>query len=361
MSKSINNILAIETTGKLATVALSSNGNDISEVKASGELNHLTELIPLIQRILGETMPVETAQGETAGVSLTGFAPQTFGECHAALDALDAIAVSAGPGSFTGIRIGISTVRAIAQVTGLPVIKVPTLETFVYQFDAGKIICPVFDARRSQMYAGAYFGSETLVPGGAYAPEEFLAELKRVPVLNSNSAGASAAEASTEASAAEASAAGTSAAADSAKLAEPAPEIIFCGDGLGAYAQIIEEQMAGACHSFRTKLQSATSVLRWAAERGVPADYRTLEPIYMRQAEAQRKLDERLAAEKENRLRVDGDPEVRGDDDVRSRRSDGSGVRGDDDVRSQRSDGPGASKDDSMGVCRGEKEAKPGE
>jgi tRNA threonylcarbamoyladenosine biosynthesis protein TsaB len=245
MTIELKHILAIETTGQLASVALS-DGDDIREVKASGELNHLTELIPLIQRILGESI----SDGNGSGASP---------------DLPDAIAVSAGPGSFTGIRIGISTVRAIAQVTGLPVIKVPTLETFVYQFDCGRIVCPVFDARRQQMYAGAYQGSETLVPGGAYAPEDFLSQLKDSIALRKN-------------------------------LPEPVPGVVFCGDGLGPYAQAIEEQMSGVRHSIRTRLQSATSVLRWAAERGELSDYRTLEPIYMRQAEAQRKLDERLAA-----------------------------------------------------------------
>jgi tRNA A37 threonylcarbamoyladenosine modification protein TsaB len=133
------------------------------------------------------------------------------------------------------------------------------------------IVCPVFDARRSQMYAGAYLGSETLVPGGAYAPEDFLSRVKDA-VLRADYEGL-------------------------------VPEIVFCGDGLGAYAQTIEEQMAGVPHSLRTTLQRATAVLRWAAERGVAVDYRTVEPIYMRQAEAQRKLEERLAKGKDSRFR----------------------------------------------------------
>jgi len=253
-------LLAIETTGRKLSAALA-YGDEIRiiEKKAPGELNHLTGLVPMIGELLDE------ADGH--------------------LSSLDAIAVSSGPGSFTGIRIGISAARAIAQVTGLPVIKVPTLETFVYGYEPGKIVCPMLDARRGQVYAGAYRlrlperaddeslrentnGSkcvacqsphgdadkqeradvrsphenadrlETLVPGAAWDPDEFL----------------------------------------SAVNALSADHAVYVRD--------------------EDEPQMASKVLKWAVAFGEPIDYGTLEPIYMRMAEAQRKLEERLAQER---------------------------------------------------------------
>jgi tRNA threonylcarbamoyladenosine biosynthesis protein TsaB len=253
-------LLAIETSGPVASVALSLLGDESAGAGASGsqervfsaqgdgELRHLSCLLPLVRTVL-----------DAAGSELSE---------------LDALAVSAGPGSFTGIRIGVSTVRALCQATGLMPISVPTLETFVYHVQrqsggiaVGKgpapIVCPVFDARRSQMYAGAYrlsAGIETLVPGAAHDPGDFLEALKGA--------------------------------------ACPAP-ILFCGDGLPVFKDQIQDALGGLPFALHPELgREAENVLRWARAFGRATDYRRLEPVYMRKAEAQRKLDERRAAER---------------------------------------------------------------
>ncbi|MDR0520034.1 MAG: tRNA (adenosine(37)-N6)-threonylcarbamoyltransferase complex dimerization subunit type 1 TsaB [Clostridiales Family XIII bacterium] len=253
MNQRFPNLLAIETTGRTLSAAMMREGAAVVEKRAAGELNHLTGLVPMISQLLCE--------------------------CGMELPQLDAIAVSSGPGSFTGIRIGISAARAMAQVTGLPVVKVPTLETFVYNFsdaDAGAVVCPVFDARRSQMYAGAYRLAggqplETLVEGAAWEPETFMREL-----------------------------------AQAARARQCGSEIItklfFCGDGTEIFAERIAEgaeelDMEIYAPSDARSSQSAASVLRWAQSYGKPIGYAALEPIYMRKAEAQRKLEERLAAD----------------------------------------------------------------
>jgi tRNA threonylcarbamoyladenosine biosynthesis protein TsaB len=127
------NILAIETTGAKPSVALIRENEDAVVIFTEEELNHLQNLIPMTDELLGKT-----------GIKLSE---------------ITAIAVSVGPGSFTGIRIGISTARALAQVNNLQIIPVPTLLAMAYSskdYQNGDIICPMIDARRGQVYGGAF-------------------------------------------------------------------------------------------------------------------------------------------------------------------------------------------------------------
>jgi tRNA threonylcarbamoyladenosine biosynthesis protein TsaB len=127
------NILAIETTGAKPSVALIRENEDAVVIFTEEELNHLQNLIPMTDEIIQRT-----------GVK--------FSE-------ITAIAISVGPGSFTGIRIGISTAKALAQVFNLRIIPVPTLLAMAYSSKKnqdGEIICPMIDARRGQVYGGAF-------------------------------------------------------------------------------------------------------------------------------------------------------------------------------------------------------------
>ena len=124
-------ILALETTGAHASVAIINEEGKIAEKVSDSVLNHLQNLMPMTKELLDE-------QGLSIGD-------------------MTAIAASQGPGSFTGIRIGVSSARALAQVTGIETVAVPTLKAFAYNApDFDGLICPVFDARRSQVFAAAY-------------------------------------------------------------------------------------------------------------------------------------------------------------------------------------------------------------
>ena len=126
-------ILAIETTGPYGSVALINEKNEILGHEVSKEsMSHLKDLMPMIKRML---------QGQ--GIDGSD---------------IDAIACDAGPGSFTGIRIGVSTARALAQIWKIPCIKVSSLSSALHkELPEGKnpddtIVCVILNARRRQVY-----------------------------------------------------------------------------------------------------------------------------------------------------------------------------------------------------------------
>jgi len=144
-------ILAIETTGHFASVALGSE-----MIQNDTDYSHLQEISPMCIEML-----------ERSGLKGTD---------------LDAIAVSRGPGSFTGIRIGLATAKGLAAIWDKPVITVPTLYSFACRSDVkqGNIVVPVFDARRSQVYAGIFKDKEALLPGAAYDIDVFKEKLDEI-------------------------------------------------------------------------------------------------------------------------------------------------------------------------------------
>lgn len=116
-------LLSVEASAVTASVALTDGDKIIkSEFKNTG-LTHSETLLPMIKSVLGD-IPVSD---------------------------LDGIAISAGPGSFTGVRIGVSTVKGLSFTNNIPCYSVSTLEAIANNFENG-IICAVMDARRMQFY-----------------------------------------------------------------------------------------------------------------------------------------------------------------------------------------------------------------
>ena len=146
-------ILAIETTGPLGSVAVIDEAGKVNQKISGEEMNHLKDLMPMAQRLTSEL----------------GISPADF----------TAVAASIGPGSFTGIRIGVSTARALAQALNIPAVGVKTLDSFKVRCNGSAVIVPVFNARRGQVY-GAVFGEdgEDILAGGPYMLEDVLAAIK---------------------------------------------------------------------------------------------------------------------------------------------------------------------------------------
>ena len=122
-------ILALESTAKAASAALCRDGELLAMSFQRSGLTHSRTLLPMAEDILRNT---ETPK-----------------------DAIDAVAVAQGPGSFTGVRIGVAAVKGLCWGLDKPAVGVSTLEAMAYlALGAGeeRVICPVMDARRSQLY-----------------------------------------------------------------------------------------------------------------------------------------------------------------------------------------------------------------
>ena len=124
-------ILALDSSGLVASVALAEDDNLIAEYTIQYKKTHSQTLLPMLEEIRDM-------------VELD-------------LSTVDAIAVAAGPGSFTGLRIGSATAKGLAFAMGKLIVPVPTLEGLAYQmYGTDAIVCPIMDARRSQVYTGIY-------------------------------------------------------------------------------------------------------------------------------------------------------------------------------------------------------------
>lgn len=125
------NLLAFETSGRAASVAVMKEGRIVGEMTSSTRLNHSEKLMPMIHSVLEQS---EMAIGD-----------------------VEALAVSAGPGSFTGVRIGISTAKGLGQALEIPVATVSSLKVLACNLPyADLLVCPLMDARRNQVYSGVY-------------------------------------------------------------------------------------------------------------------------------------------------------------------------------------------------------------
>ena len=132
-------ILGIETTSKTCSAALVENSRVIKEISLREGLIHSEKLIPIIDKALNST---DWRVGD-----------------------LDGIVVSSGPGSFTGIRIGVSAARALAQGLEIPLVGVISLDALAHGivFNGG-FICPLVDALRSEVYTSLYRKGKRIMP-----------------------------------------------------------------------------------------------------------------------------------------------------------------------------------------------------
>ena len=230
-------ILAFESSARAASVALVEDGRLISQYSQCSGLTHSRTLLPMAEDML-------------KNAELT-------------LDKVDLFAVAHGPGSFTGIRIGVSTVKGLAWVADKPCVGVSTLEAMAWHgLAAGGLVCPVMDARRSQVY-NALFKVENgkpvrLCEDRPIALSQLAEELRD---LN-------------------------------------APAFLI-GDGAELAEKYLREQgLACTVAPENLRWQSAWGVAMAAMDK-TPGNADALLPVYLRLSQAERERQERLAREAE--------------------------------------------------------------
>lgn len=232
-------ILALDSSGLVASVAIVEDDNLIAEYTVNYKKTHSQTLLPMLDEIVQMT--------------------------DTELESLDVIAVAAGPGSFTGLRIGSATVKGLGLALDKPVIGIPTVEGLAMNlYGAKALICPLMDARRNQVYMGIYRFSgkklEVVKEQVAVGIEEIIEALNLI-----------------------------------------GEEVVFLGDGVPVYKSIIDEKIS-VPYSFApahmNKQRASAIAVRaldyWdAGLYGTAAEF---EPVYLRLSQAER---ERLAKEKE--------------------------------------------------------------
>ncbi|MBU3143097.1 tRNA (adenosine(37)-N6)-threonylcarbamoyltransferase complex dimerization subunit type 1 TsaB [Clostridium sp. CF012] len=124
-------ILSIDSATASATCAILEDDNVLSEITFNYKKQHSLILMPIIDELLNNT-----------------------GMC---ISDIDAFVASKGPGSFTGLRIGLSTIKGLSQGTGKPFVTVSTLDSLAYNLAyTDGIVCPILDALRDNVYTALY-------------------------------------------------------------------------------------------------------------------------------------------------------------------------------------------------------------
>lgn len=231
-------IIGIDSSGLVASVAILADGKMVAEYTLNNKKTHSTTLMPMLSEIVKSS---EIDIGE-----------------------IDAIAISGGPGSFTGLRIGSSTAKGLAYSLNKPVIPVPTTEALAYNlFGFSGLIAPIMDARRNQVYNGLYTFEKgefkTVKEERALGIEELIEELDRDYT---------------------------------------GKEVVFLGDGVEAYRFMIEEKLK-AVHFYapaQNAKQRAGSVAVLAEMYYNKGEYETAfshVPVYLRLSQAERERKEK--------------------------------------------------------------------
>jgi tRNA threonylcarbamoyladenosine biosynthesis protein TsaB len=149
-------LLSLDSSAVTASVALTDGDRVIKSEFVNSGLTHSETLLPMVKRVMGDNE----------------------------FSSLDAVAITAGPGSFTGVRIGVATVKGIAFAGNIPCYGVSTLEAIAYNFvDENCVVCAVMDARRMQFYNAIFKVENSIVsritPDRAISIDDLREELKQ--------------------------------------------------------------------------------------------------------------------------------------------------------------------------------------
>jgi tRNA threonylcarbamoyladenosine biosynthesis protein TsaB len=235
-SRSIGPVLGLDTGGPQASLAISSNGN-----------------------LLATATPARRAHGEAIVEAIS----ELLRHCDLTVTKLAAIALGIGPGSFTGLRIALSYAKGVALATGCALVGVPSLDALALcalelpDLPPQAIICPILDARKSEVYAALYQRTQN---GLEKICGEFLAPPQAL-----------------------------------ARHLEGGEVVVFFGDGAAAYGEVLQSVagsdrviLAGTSGTpLPAAMLSALGAMRMACGQADAAG--SLQPLYVRPSEAELK------------------------------------------------------------------------
>ena len=222
------NILALDTSGPVAGVALLKNGEPVYEAMAVNRFTHSVSLLPMVE--------------------------EGFGKTGLAVEDIDLFAVTKGPGSFTGVRIGVSMVKGLAHGAQKPCAGINALEALAagIPFFEG-VVCPIQDARAGQVYGAAFQAGmppKRLMADEALKLPEYLDRLSSLP-----------------------------------------GPVLFVGDGLSVHRNMIEailHEKAFFAPAHASFLRPLTVALLADQYRDTAVDYLALMTYYLRAPQAER-------------------------------------------------------------------------
>ena len=231
-------ILAIDSSSMVATVAVTTDGILNAEYTINHKKTHSQTLLPMIDEIC-KTIELD-------------------------MESIDAVAISGGPGSYTGLRIGSATAKGFGLALNKPIINVPTMDALAYNmFSSNYIICPIMDARRGQVYTGIYrfdgIRMEIIKEQCIMMIDELIYELDKVGM-----------------------------------------PVMFLGDGVDTQKETIENKMAIEHHYApasmnRHKASSLASLAELYYHDGKYENASEHKPEYLRLSQAERELKEKMA------------------------------------------------------------------
>ena len=229
-------ILALDSSGLVASVAVTEDDNLLGEYTINYKKTHSQTLLPMLDEV-AKMIELD-------------------------LKTVDVIAVSAGPGSFTGLRIGSATAKGLALALDKKIVSVPTVDALAYNiWNCTDVICPLMDARRQQTYTGLYTFEDgrmqTLLPQCVVQIEE---------IIN--------------------------------KVNDMGKPVVLLGDGVPVFADFIAQhckvpyQYAPAhCNKQRAASVAALGAILYAEGKAEPAAEH--KPDYLRLSQAERERQEK--------------------------------------------------------------------
>lgn len=229
-------ILGIESSSLVASAAIAADGVTTAEYTVNFKKTHSQTLLPMIDEIV-RMLELD-------------------------LGTIDGIAVSGGPGSFTGLRIGSATAKGLGLALNKPLIHVPTVDAMAYNlYGASALICPMMDARRNQVYTGLYRFEQDFQVVKAQCAMDLDALIQEL-----NTRG---------------------------------ERVIFLGDGVPVYERKLSENMTvpydlAPAHVNRQRAASVAALGAVYFERGMTESAADHAPDYLRKSQAERELEEAM-------------------------------------------------------------------